>query len=174
MIEALSKWLLNTGMHGAPTTSLGKPVPLFDHPHIFPNVKSEPLLEQLYIIPMCPITGSQGEETSTSIFISPSQEAVESKVEVRYCMKKTPENNMDSQMAVYDRENTAQAFACLPLESFSSRNLLLNFSSLFCFNYPGDSLRPNSGLNKWLSYYWDPAPALICNMRNCWHSKPNL
>lgn len=75
-------------MHGASTTSLGKPVPLFDHPHIFPNVKSEPLLEQLYIIPMCPITGSQGEETSTSIFISPSQEAVESKVVVRYCMKK--------------------------------------------------------------------------------------
>lgn len=43
----------------ASTTSLEKPVPLFDHPHIFPNVKTEHLLEQLCAISMCPIIGSQ-------------------------------------------------------------------------------------------------------------------
>jgi len=58
-----------------------KPVPVFEHPlgnEMLPNAKSKPPLEQLCAIPMHPVTGSQGEEISTSISTSPPQEAIES------------------------------------------------------------------------------------------------
>ena len=54
MLRALSKWLLNTDRLGASTTSLGS---LFQclttlSKEMFPNVKSEPPLTQLWTIPM--------------------------------------------------------------------------------------------------------------------------
>lgn len=58
-----------------------KPFPVFDHPQsteIFRHVQSEPSLVQLCAIPLCPVLGDQGEENSTTVSISPPQEAVES------------------------------------------------------------------------------------------------
>ena len=58
-----------------------KSVPVFDHPlgkEKIPNVKSKTPLVQFWTISMHPVTGYQGEKTSTSFSTSPPQEAAES------------------------------------------------------------------------------------------------
>ena len=58
------------------------PDPVFDHPlckKMFPNGKSKPSQTQIWTVPMCPVTGYQGEEISTSFSTPLSQEVVESK-----------------------------------------------------------------------------------------------
>jgi len=49
-----------------------KPVPMFAHPlgkEMLPNVQSEHPLTQLWAIPTCSITGSQGEELSVTFLL---------------------------------------------------------------------------------------------------------
>lgn len=58
-----------------------KSVTEFDHPHYkenFPNVQSEPHLAQLCAVFAHLAISYKGEETSTSLSVSPPQEAIES------------------------------------------------------------------------------------------------
>jgi len=80
LLRALPTCLLNTDTWGIDHLSR-KPVPVFDRPlgeEMLPNVTSEPPLMQVGTIPTCPITGSQGEDLSTSLSTSSPQEAAES------------------------------------------------------------------------------------------------
>lgn len=67
-----------------------KPVPGFENAlskEMFPYVESEPPLVQLWTISTCSITGSQGEEVSTSLSSSPPQGAVGSNEIYSYVLR---------------------------------------------------------------------------------------
>jgi len=68
VVKALSECLLNTDSLGASTASLGslfRCLTTLFAKEMLPNVQSEPPLVQIWTIPMCPITGYQGEEICT-------------------------------------------------------------------------------------------------------------
>ncbi|KAK4830133.1 hypothetical protein QYF61_008560 [Mycteria americana] len=104
-----------------------KPVPVFDLPlskKMLPNVQSKPPLVQLRAIPTCPVTGSQGEEISTSLSMSPPQEAAESNevapqppfLQIRQAQSPQP-------LLIGHSFQPFHQLCCLPLDTFEYLNI---------------------------------------------------
>ena len=106
-----------------------KPVPVFNHPlseEMLPYVQSEPPWVQLRTIPTRPVTGSQGEELSTSLCMSPPQEAAGSnEVAPHPPFLQTRQAQSPQLLLIAHASQTFHQLCCPPLDTFKDLHIFL-------------------------------------------------
>ena len=93
---------------------------------MFPNVQPKSPLMQLWIIPMCPVTGEQGEELSTSLPTSPPLEAIENnEVPPQPSFLQTRQARSPQLLFTGHAFQPSHQLCCPPLDTFKDLHILL-------------------------------------------------